>query len=308
MKVWIITEGIAGTENQCIGIAEALGVSPEIKRVKLRQPWKSLSPFVGFERAGSFIPRLEGPWPDLLIAGGRKAIAAARYIKRASGGKTFTVFVQDPRISTKYFDLVISPAHDPARGDNVFVTDASPNRIKPQKLQNAKEKFPALAELKSPRVAVLIGGDSKAHTLTESVMQRLAKQLKGLDASLMVTMSRRTGKANEKILKKALNGTGAFIWDGEGENPYFALLGLADFIIVTSDSVSMLSEASTTGKPVYMVPLEGGSPRLDKFHKSLMDQGIVRVFEGKLENWAYKPLQDAQKAAEEIKKRLKSRG
>jgi mitochondrial fission protein ELM1 len=307
MKCWIITEGIAGTENQCIGIAEALGVVPEIKRVKLRQPWKSLSPFLKFERAGSFIPRLEGPWPDLLIAGGRKAIAAARHIKKASGGQTFTLFVQDPRIATKYFDLVIVPAHDRARGENVLVTDASPNRITAQKLENAKGRFPAFNELKSPRVAVLVGGDSKAHKLTEPVMQKLAAQLKGLDAGLMVTMSRRTGKAHEKTLRNALAGTGAFIWNGEGENPYFAMLAHADYIIVTSDSVSMLSEAGTTGKPVYMVPLEGGSPRLDKLHKNLINKGITRVFDGKLENWVYIPLNDAQKAADEIKKRLKTR-
>ena len=308
MNCWIITEGIAGTENQCIGIAEALGVAYEIKRIKLRQPWKSLSPFLGFETAGSFVPKLQGPWPDLLIAGGRKAIAAARFIKKASNGKTFTVFVQDPRINTKHFDLVIAPEHDPARGENVFVTAASPNRITNQKLQNAKEKFPAFAEMKSPRVAVLIGGDSKAHTLTTDIMQRLASQLKGVNGGLMVTTSRRTGKANEKILKNALSGSGAFIWDGSGKNPYFAMLGYADHIIVTSDSVSMLSEASTTGKPVYMVKLEGGSPRLDKFHKNLTDKGITRLFEGKLQDWAYTPLQDAQKAAEEIKKRLKNRG
>jgi uncharacterized protein len=305
MSCCIITEGIAGTENQCVGIAEALGVPYEIKQIKLRQPWKSLSPFLGFETPGSFIPRLEPPWPDLVIAGGRKAIAAARFIKKASHGKTFIVFVQDPRINPKHFDLVIAPEHDPVRGENVFVTTASPNRITESKLQNAKEKFPAFGELKSPRVAVLIGGDSKAHKLTPDIMQRLASQLKGLNTGLMVTTSRRTGKANERILKNALSGTGAFIWDGTAENPYFAMLAYADYIIVTSDSVSMLSEASTTGKPVYMVKLEGGSSRLDKLHKNLMDKGITRLFEGKLQDWTYTPLQDAQKAAEEIKKRLK---
>lgn len=308
MDCWIITEGIAGTENQCIGIAEALGIPYEIKRIKLRQPWKSLSPFIGFEKAGSFVPRLEGPWPNMLIAGGRKAIAAARYIRKTSNGKTFVVFVQDPRISTKYFDLVVAPQHDPARGENVFITDASPNRITLQKLNHAKDKFPAFAELKSPRVAVLIGGDSKSHKLTAPIMERLSSQLKGLGTGLMVTTSRRTGKGNERILKNALSGSGAFIWDGNGENPYFAMLAYADHIIVTSDSVSMLSEASTTGKPVYMIPLEGGSPRLNKFHKNLIDKGIVRLFDGKLQEWGYNPLQDAQKAAEEIKKRLKNRG
>src|SRR5262245_61933506 len=102
---WVVGEGIAGTENQCLGVAEALGVAAEVKRVALRQPWKALSPYLGFECGCSFEPQLEGPWPDIVIAGGRKAIAAARYIKKASGGKTYTVLLQDPRISTKAFDL-----------------------------------------------------------------------------------------------------------------------------------------------------------------------------------------------------------
>jgi mitochondrial fission protein ELM1 len=305
MACWVVTEGMAGTENQCLGIAEALGLDATIKRIALRQPWKTLSPFIGFERSHSFEPSLAPPWPDLLIAGGRKGIATARYIKKASGGKTFTVFVQDPRINPLNFDLVVAPEHDPVRGPNVVVTAASPNRITPEKLTEAKARFPQFGSLKSPRVAVLIGGDSKAHTLTPTIMETLARQLKGLNAGLMITTSRRTGDRNKALLESALQGSNTYIWDGTGENPYFALLAWADFILVTADSVSMLSDAGTTGKPVYIVPLAGGSPRLNRFHQNLVNRGIARFFDGKLESWTYDPLRDAQKAADEIKKRLK---
>lgn len=300
---WVVTEGIAGTENQCLGIAEALSLQPEIKRIKLRQPWKNLSPYLRFEQAGTFDPPLTPPWPDLLLTGGRKAIAAARYIRKASGGNTFTVFIQDPKFRLSDFDLVIVPEHDSARGKNVFVTAASPNRVTSEKLAETKARFPQFESLKSPRVAVLIGGDSRVHTLTPEVMKVFAEQLKSMDAGLMVTASRRTGKENKAILNTALP-PGAFFWDGTGENPYFALLAWADYIIVTADSVSMLSEAATTGKPVYMVPLEGGSPRLDKLHKNLKNRGIIRIFEGKLEKWNYIPLRDAEMAAGEIRRRM----
>lgn len=82
---------MAGTENQCLGVAEALGVSAEVKRITLHQPWKSFSPWLGFEHAGIFEPALSPPWPDLVIASGRKSIATSRYIRKASNGKTFTV-------------------------------------------------------------------------------------------------------------------------------------------------------------------------------------------------------------------------
>jgi uncharacterized protein len=305
---WIVTEGMAGTENQCLGVADALGLEPVVKRIRLQQPWKTLSPFLGHEQYWSFRPRLEGPWPDLLLTSGRKAIAAARYIKKASDNKTFTVQIQDPRISTRYFDMVAVPEHDPARGENVTLTTAAPNRVTPDRLQEAKKHFEHLfSPISRPRVAVLIGGNSKAYEITEEVMRNFCAALKGLDkngAGLMVTASRRTGKGNQKILHDALQDTNAFTWDGQGENPYFGFLAWADYILVTADSVSMISEASATGKPVYMVPLPGGTERFRRFHGGLLQKGIIRLFEGNLEEWRYNPLNDAEIIADAIRKRL----
>lgn len=305
-KCWIVTEGLAGTENQCLGVAEALGVIPKIKRVALRWPWRLFSPFLRLEQSWSFIPPLKGPWPDLLIASGRKSIAAARYIKRASGGRTFTVQIQDPRIASKNFDLVAVPNHDSLRGKNVIVTDAAPNRITPEKLEAARAQFVQLENLPAPRVAVLIGGNSKDYTLSESRAAALAKDLLKLNAGLMITTSRRTGKENEEALRRVLNGKHIFFWDGQGENPYLAMLAWADFILVTEDSASMISDAASTGKPVYRLQLDGKSRRLSKLHCHLENKGILRVFDGKLEKYSYTRLNDAGKIAAAIKTRLKS--
>lgn len=303
---WIITEGIAGTENQCLGVAEALGIAPEVKRINLRQPWKTLSPYLGFESKHTFTEELSAPWPDILITSGRKSIAAARYIKKQSKEKTFCVHLQDPRINPKGFDLVAVPEHDPTRGRNVITTLAAPNRITEDKLDDAREEWASTFEpLKAPRVAVLIGGNSKAHTLTKPIMEKLATQLKELDCGLMVTTSRRTGTENEKILNDTLEGTGAYIWDGEGANPYLGMLSWAQYILVTSDSTSMLSDAGTTGKPVYMVELEGGGKRIDLLHKNLKKAGVVKVFDGKLKSWKYQPLREAEDIAKAIIAKLK---
>ncbi len=301
ISCWVITEGIAGTENQCLGVAEALGITPVVKRISLNAPWNQFSPFLGFEQDWTFDPPLEPPWPDLLIASGRKSIAAARYIKRESGGKTFTVQLQDPRVSPKHFDLVAVPEHDRLRGDNVIVTTATPNRVTPEKLKDAREKFGTLIKIQEPRVAVLIGGNSKTHRLTETAMRKLAFQIRKLDAGLMITASRRTGDENRTILEELLKEADAYIWDGSGENPYFGFLAWADYIIVTSDSASMLSEAATTGKPVYMVQLEGGSPKFDRLYKNLSKAGALRNFEGILKPYSYAPLNDANIIASAIK-------
>jgi mitochondrial fission protein ELM1 len=152
----------------------------------------------------------------------------------------------------------------------------------------------------------MIGGTSQAYKMTEKITRQLARQLLALSGngySLMVTASRRTGHENSQILKESLEGTGIYFWDGQGNNPYFGFLAWADFILVTADSVSMLSEAASTGKPVYMVPLEGGSERLEKFHSNLLTREIIRKFDGSLEPYSYTPLDDAATIADEIKSR-----
>ncbi len=306
---WIVTEGIAGTENQCLGVAESLGLTPDIKRIGMRQPWKTLSPYLPFECAFTFTgDTLAAPWPDLVIASGRKAIGAARYIKKQSSGKTMTVLIQDPRISPRGFDLVAVPAHDPTRGDNVIVTNAAPNRITAQKLDTARQSYiKPFDDFEKPIISVLIGGNSKAYKMPPFVMHKLAQDLKLLtqNYNLAITASRRTGDENLTILTEALKGTDAWIWDGSGENPYFALLAWANFILVTADSVSMISEAATAGKPVYMIPLKGGTKRFDKFHNGLLSKGIIRTFDGAVEPYEYAALDDATLIAAKIREKLK---
>lgn len=306
---WIVTEGLIGTENQCLGVAEALGVSPVVKRIKLNEPWKTLSPYLGLETEKTFSDtgdKLVSPWPDLLIASGRKSIAASRFIKKKSGGKTFTVQLQDTRVRRNEFDLLAVPEHDPARGDNILVTSATPNRITNEKLLAAKEKILMFQSLPSPRIGVLIGGTAGAQILTKDMVENLAAQLNALvekGYGLMITTSRRTGEENKRILEAALYGPNIYFWNGTDENPYFGILAWADALIVTSESMSMVSEAATTGKPVYTVNLNGGKPRHVQMQENLRQKGIIRNFEGRIDEWSYTPLNDAEAVANEIRRK-----
>lgn len=313
---WILTEGIAGTENQCLGLAAALGVDAVVKRIGLKTPWRQLSPYLRFGHARALTPEsdpIDPPYPDLLIASGRKSIGAALHIKKHSGGKTFLVQIQDPRIDPALFDLVVVPQHDNARGPNVLTTTAALHRITPEKLAESRAQFaPLLSSLPWPRVAVLIGGNSRAHSMTPETAERLAGQLQHLAArkgvGLMVTASRRTGDDNRRRLQEKLQDLPhCYFWDGAGENPYFGFLAHADYIIVTEDSVSMTSEALTTGKPVYIAGLSGGARRLDAFHKKLEQQGYTRPFTGVLEEWSYTPPDDTAAVAREIRIRMKGK-
>ncbi|MDH3703674.1 MAG: mitochondrial fission ELM1 family protein, partial [Alphaproteobacteria bacterium] len=121
-------------------------------------------------------------------------------------------------------------------------------------------------------------------------------------AGLMVTPSRRTGKAAERQLRERLADASAVMWDGTGDNPYLGYLGLADAIVVTCDSVNMVSEACATGKPVYIVDLEGKKhSKFRDFREMLATMGIVRPFEGVLDRWTYAPLDETARVAKEIR-------
>jgi len=309
--IWVLHDGKIGMANQVRGLAEALGWPFTEKQLQIRAPWRFLPPSLWLAPARAIDPvgaRLEPPWPDIVIACGRNTVAPARLVKRASGGRSFWVQVQDPRFARSEVDLIVAPRHDPAPGENVFRTLGAVHRVTAAKLTADAARFaPVFAALPRPLVAVLIGGDNSVYRLTEQSFGALCDRLVALAKSgvgLAITPSRRTGDTQRALLQKRLAGLPAFIWDGSGENPYFAMLGSADAIVVTADSVSMISEAAATGKPVHIVDLEGGSEKFARFHQAMRAAGITRPFNGTLADWHYAPLDDTARAAAEIRRRL----
>ncbi len=312
---WVLTEGHIGMENQAVGIAEAMGLTPVVKRLHPRAPWKWLPPRLWptpLRAPGAAGDPLVPPWPDLLISCGKRATAPSVKIRQVSKGGTFTVHIQKPPLAADRFDLLVVPAHDGMTGNNVFVTTAAVHRVTDEKLAAASVQFgPRFADLPRPLIGVLIGGANNRHRLTPEITTRLANDLKELaertGGSLLVTPSRRTGAENEAILRDALADVPGEIWDGEGDNPYFGLLAHADTILVTCDSVSMTSEACATGKPVYVIDLEGESRRIDDFHARLRDAGITRRFTGQIGDYSYAPPDDTRRVAAHIHEMMAAR-
>lgn len=318
MWCWVMTDGKAGMESQCIGLAEALGYAPEIKRIAPRVPWRWLPPQLwpptaaGRLRAlGPQGDRLSPPWPDILIASGRQAVAPAIAVRRAARGRTFTVQIQNPTVDPCHFDLVVAPAHDRLNGDNVISTVGALHRVTPARLAAAAEQFRArYAGLPRPLVAVLLGGDNRQYMFSDSVATRLGDALVRLaresGAGLAVTPSRRTGTRALGIIAERLRGLPpgvSDIWDGSSDNPYFAMLALADAIVVTGDSVNMVSEACAAAKPVYVFDLDGGSTKFERFHAGMRARGLTRPFDGRLERWHVVPPDDMARVVAEIRRR-----
>ena len=294
---WVLTDGKAGDELPCLGVAEALGLAPEIRRVAPRAPYSWLMPWGPVdprERPAAPGSPLAPPFPDLLIASGRRAVPALRAVKRASGGRTYTVFLKDPRTGPGAADFIWAPSYDRIRGPNVLTTSTSPHRIRAERLAAARAAPDRrLAALARPRVAVLAGGDSRHHRFTSRDVARFSDDLANLaqtGASLMITASRRTPPTLRSALEALAAGHGGFFWDGTGENPYLSLLALADAIVVTADSFNMVGEAAATGAPILVFEPSGGHMKVRTFLDGLKTAGIVHVFHGRLVGERYEPL------------------
>lgn len=309
---WVATDGTAGTENQSVGLAEAMGLSPVVKRMRLPRIWRELSLHFGVGRRLALNRHdINPPWPDLLIGTGRTGVVACLYIKKASGGRTFTVQIQRPDVAEHRFDRVIVPEHDGFDGDNVIPMTGALHRVTPELLGKEAAKWaPRFAHLPRPYVAVLLGGGNAAvsplrrlssYRLGPEELADIGDKLAALaqdgKAGLLITASRRTGAAAMSQLRALLRDRAAVIWDGEGENPYYGMLGVADSFIVTCDSVNMISEACSTGKPVQMIQLPGYSRKRAAFHRSLLDSGRIRPFSGTLDHWKYEPLREKERVA-----------
>ena len=210
---------------------------------------------------------------------------AAR-VRDWSGGRTFTVQTQDPRWRNSAYDLIVAPAHDGLSGDNVFEIIGSPHRITRQKLAEAAPAFADRIDvLPHPRVAVMIGGRSRAFDLTPAHAAILADRIKAAvqaaGGSLLLTFSRRTPDAAQAVMTERLSDLPGWIWDGTGDNPLFAMLDGADHVLVTEDSANMATEAAATGKPVHILPMIALKPpgKFARLHADLQARGAARPFD-----------------------------
>jgi mitochondrial fission protein ELM1 len=302
-RVWVLHDGKPGMASQALGLADATGFPYQEKRLAVRSPWSALPPQLWLGPLHAVRHNGEAlapPWPDLVIGCGRNTAAVALAIKRAADGDTVAAQVQDPRIGRRIFDLLVVPEHDRLRGPRVLVTRGAVHRVTPQRLTAELLKFPELQALPRPVTAILLGGANRAYRFDLQHLERIgamiAAAIRQQGGSAVVTPSRRTGPAGIAILQKHLAGLPVTIWDGSGNNPYYAYLAAADAVLVTADSVSMISEAAATGKPVHIIGLPGGDSKFARFHQAMQAGGITCPFAGRIEHWTYAAPDDTARA------------
>jgi mitochondrial fission protein ELM1 len=286
-EIWVLIDDRAGNTAQSLGVAEALGEpfveAPVAYTAAARLP-NFLRGVGGFGCATASRPQPgEGGWPRLVVAAGRRLAPVARWIKAQAvraGQPCALCQIMDPGWPGRGdFDLIAVPTHDLScpRGGNILRVTGSPHRVTAAKLAAARDAWAArLSVLAVPRLAVLVGGATKAMPFSAARAARLGRALAGLSAhlggSLCVTTSRRTGRAAEAALFAELpREVWAYRWGDAGENPYFGMLAWADIVAVTGDSMSMVSEACGTACPVLIdAPEDETSAKHARLHAELV--------------------------------------
>ncbi|SCA56961.1 Predicted nucleoside-diphosphate-sugar epimerase [Candidatus Terasakiella magnetica] len=313
--IWVLCDDRAGNVSQCLGVAEALDLPFEQKDIAYNGLAKLPNFLLGTSLQGlnaQSKSQIKAPWPDLVIAAGRRTAPIARHIKKASKGKCKIVQVMYPGNSgADDFDLICVPSHDQnSYSANEMTMTGAPHRVNQQKLNEAVahwlERFSFLPQ---PRIGLIVGGATKNKAFSADMGKELGRKVndiaKAKGASVLVTTSRRTGEAAEPLLEEITVPSFKFKFGDEGENPYFGFLALSDVLIVTGDSVSMCSEACATGKPVYIYAPEGMiSEKHKRMVASLYEGGYAYPFAGSLDMKLTNKLNTTHEIAERIREIL----
>lgn len=308
---WTLSDGHAGNVRQVQALALAMGLpSAEEWTLHARTPWRWLSPrrLPGAHRAfgEAFAQAMANP-PHLAIGCGRQAALATRLL-RSRGAQTVQILA--PRIASRHWDLVVAPEHDDLRGENVITLLGSLHPVDDLWLAASRQEFAHFAQLPQPRTAVLVGGASAHAAFDADTMAMwldvLAARIAVEGGSVLATASRRTPEPARLLLRETLGKFPGVVWcdERDGANPYAGLLGWADRIVCTADSVNMLSEAAATNVPVFVAGIEHVNGRPRRFADNLLALGRVHAFNDALAHFPVTPLRETARVATEVLMRL----
>ncbi|MDR2411997.1 MAG: mitochondrial fission ELM1 family protein [Holosporales bacterium] len=310
LSCWVLVDaGKKGSENQAVGLAERLGWPFTLHRL-------DLPCFSSRKQREAYVHKLEHfpPYPNIIISSGRRSQPITTTFKKRHP-EVFLIALLNPLMPLSLFDLVIVPQHDHLHGPNVLSLRGVWHRITEEKLQEGlrQENF---SQLRRPLLGVLLGGTSKHYNWTQtsaislmahclpflppqpSRFRVLYETLLSFDKKgwgIVVLPSRRTPPWLVRDLRQQAKGTSILIDEGTGPvNPYLSILAAADALLVTADSMSMISESCATGKPVYIFPLAGASRKLSALQQAFCDAGYARLFQGAIDFWTPPPLEDKE--------------
>ncbi|MBT5213435.1 MAG: hypothetical protein HOL60_02565 [Pelagibacteraceae bacterium] len=300
LKIWSVTDGSQGMISQVNGLSRYISSNIVEIKTDVIFPWSKLQPGLLPTYNWIFKNNISNKQPDILISCGRKSVYFSLYCKKKFKN-LINIHIQNPKISSRSFNYVISPNHDNFYGNNVINSVGALHQFEKSNIAP-----------KPNLLTCIVGGNNQHYNFSSNEAEKLCKKLIEIkkfntDIELNVITSRRTSDLLKKNLIKNLSNI-AKIWNGVGENPYKQAIQVSSFFIVTSDSTSMISEVAISGKPVYIyhLPFKRKSRRIINFQNEFSNLGISRNINNiqKLEKWTYKPLNESERIARIIKEKL----
>ena len=312
LKALLLTQGMHGMISQVEGMAKALNTEYSHKIVRLSFPWNLVPP--KFTPISEIILKdkiylTESEIPDLIISCGRKSVIPSIIIKKKNP-KVFTIHIQDPKVSLKNFDAIVAPEHDNLKGDNIYNSKGAIHYITEQEISKASQYL--ADKIKSEKiVSLILGGPNKYYGFNSDQIINIFSQIKSIFVSdgykVIIIPSMRTPKETIDLAIKEMGSCGHVV-NKVDKQAYLSAYALANYVVVTCDSTSMISEAATSGKPIFVAHMKAkkNNYRFKRFFELFKQMGIARNLGEKVETWSYNKHNEAQRIAIEIKNKIKN--
>jgi len=308
LKGLLLTEGMHGMVSQVEGLAKALDLNFIHEKIELNNFWKFLPPKITPVKSFVFKNKMKEHF-NIVISCGRKSVIPSLYLKNKYKSKIINIHIQNPKVSLKNFDFVVAPEHDRITGSNVLTTKGAIHYLTKDELVLSQNYLKSKIDPKKKIASFIIGGPNKYYNYNDSVIagifSRVKKSFIQNNYQAIIIPSMRTPK---KIIEMAQNyfDKNQIVISNVDKKAYLSSLQLADHIIVTCDSTSMISEAALTGKPIYVaqMPAIKKNNRFKDFFELFESLNIIKSLGTSVEDWNYQKLDETRRISSYIKDKI----
>ena len=309
LKGLLLTEGMHGMISQVEGLAKALDLDFTHEKIELSSFWKLVPPSLTPVKDFVFKNKIDQNF-NIVISCGRKSVIPSIFLKKKFGNKIMNIHIQDPKVSLNNFDYIIAPEHDGLTGSNVLTSKGAIHYLRYKELDE-NENYLKDRVKKDKLVALIVGGPNKYYNYDkleiENIFAKIEKNFIQNGFQLILIPSMRTPKNIVEIAKNYFDKNQIII-DTVDKKAYLSSLKIADHIVVTCDSTSMISESAMTGKPIYVAQMKPvkSNFRFQKFFELFKSMKIIKDLEDTVEDWSYDKLNETDRISSYIKEQLKN--
>ena len=309
LKGLLLTEGFHGMISQVEGLAKALDLDFIREKIELNNFWKLFPPKITPVKNFVFKNKLDHKF-NIVISCGRKSVIPSLYLKNKYKSKIINIHIQDPKVSLSNFDFIIVPEHDSLFGENVVTSKGAIHYLTNDELIENENYLKPRIDSQKKIISFIIGGPNKYYDYNDKIIDEIFLKIENNfiknNYQAIIIPSMRTPKSIIEKAKNYFDKNQIIVFDVD-KKAYLSALKLADHIVVTCDSISMISEAAITGKPIYVVQMPSikSNQRFKEFFNLFESLNIIKNLDSAVEKWDYEKLDETNRISGYIKDKIK---